>query len=84
MILFAELFPDIKIVSTLMTQLSWAHFPSIRPIDDLLKRGFHSEICRSEGWNARSLDKKIQSMVMRLNFFRSEILTRAQVERKRD
>jgi len=26
MIKFAELFPDIKIVSTLSTQLSWSHF----------------------------------------------------------
>ena len=32
MIQFAELFPNIKIVSTLSTQLSWSHFIEILPL----------------------------------------------------
>ena len=34
MIQFAELFPDIEIVSPLATQLSWSHFIEILPIDN--------------------------------------------------
>jgi len=63
MIRFAEVFPDQKIVSALVTQLGWTHFLHIIPIDDPLKRDFYAEMCRIEGWNTRTLARKIQAML---------------------
>ena len=63
MIRFAEVFPDQRIVSALMTQLGWTHFLHIIPIDDPLKRDFYAEMCRIEGWNTRTLARKIQAML---------------------
>lgn len=63
MIRFAEVFPDLKIVQSLITQLGWTHFLHIIRIDDSLKRKFYVEMCRIERWNTRTLDKKIQSML---------------------
>jgi predicted nuclease of restriction endonuclease-like (RecB) superfamily len=63
MIRFAEAFPDAEIVSALRRQLTWTHFKSIIYIEDPLKRNFYAEMCRIEGWNTRTLNKKIQSML---------------------
>lgn len=63
MIRFAEVFPDFKIVSALMTQLGWTHFLHIIPLDDPLKRDFYAEMCRIERWSTRTMEKKIQSML---------------------
>jgi predicted nuclease of restriction endonuclease-like (RecB) superfamily len=63
MIRFAEVFPDLKIVQSLITQLGWTHFLHIIGIDDSVKRGFYVEMCRIERWNTRTLGKKIQSML---------------------
>lgn len=71
MIRFAEVFPDIKIVSALLTQLGWTHFVSIISIEDPLKRNFYAEMCRIERWSTRTLDNKIQSM-----FFERTALSR--------
>ena len=60
MIQFAEVFPDLKIVSALRSQLGWTNF---RQIDDPLKRNFYAEMCRIERWSTRTLEKKIQSML---------------------
>lgn len=38
---FAEVFPDIQIVSALGRQLSWTHFRSLIYLDDSLKRDFY-------------------------------------------
>ena len=48
MIRFAEVFPDERIVSSLMRQLAWTHFTKIIYLDDPLKRDFYAEICRIE------------------------------------
>ena len=45
---FALLLPDVAIVSTLSTQLSWSHFIEPLPIKDSLARDFSAEMCRSE------------------------------------
>ncbi len=37
---FAEIYPDIKIVHTLCTQLSWSHLRVVLPIEEELKRNF--------------------------------------------
>lgn len=63
MIRFVEAFPDSEIVSALRRQLTWTHFKSLIYLEDQLKRDFYAEICRIEGWNTRTLDKKIQSML---------------------
>ena len=63
MIRFAEVFPDLKIVSALLTQLGWTHLLQIIAMDDPLKRDFYAELCRIEGWSTRTLAKKIQSML---------------------
>jgi predicted nuclease of restriction endonuclease-like (RecB) superfamily len=63
MIRFAEVFPDRKIVSALMTQLGWTHFLQIVPMDDPLKRDFYAEMCRIEGWSTRLLQQKIEGML---------------------
>lgn len=63
MIRFAEAFPDVEIVSALLRQLSWTHFLTLIYLQDPLKRDFYAEMCRIEGWNTRTLEKKIQSML---------------------
>jgi predicted nuclease of restriction endonuclease-like (RecB) superfamily len=63
MIRFAEVFPDVKIVSALLRQLGWTHFRSIIYLEDPLKRDFYAEMCRVEKWNTRTLAKKIGSLL---------------------
>jgi predicted nuclease of restriction endonuclease-like (RecB) superfamily len=63
MIRFSEAFPEQEIVSALRRQLSWTHFKSLIYLDDPLKRDFYAEMCRIEGWDTRTLSKKIQSML---------------------
>jgi predicted nuclease of restriction endonuclease-like (RecB) superfamily len=63
MVRFAEVFPDLKIVHSLIAQLGWTHFRQIIYLDDPLKRDFYAEMCRMEKWNTRTLDAKIQSML---------------------
>ena len=46
MVRFAEVFPDIKIVQSLIAQLGWTHFLHIIRLDDPLKRDFYAEMCR--------------------------------------
>lgn len=56
---FAEVFPNQKIVSALMTQLGWTHFIYIIALEDDLKRDFHAEMCRLERWSVRTPRQKI-------------------------
>lgn len=63
MLCFAEAFPDVRIVSALMRQLSWTHFLSIIYLQDSLQRDFYAEMCRIERWSTRTLQKKIGSML---------------------
>ena len=63
MVQFAEVFPDEQIVAALRRELGWTHFRLLIPINDPLKRDFYTEMCRLEGWNTRTLEKKIQSML---------------------
>jgi predicted nuclease of restriction endonuclease-like (RecB) superfamily len=63
MIRFAEVFPDLTILQSLIAKLSWTHFKSIIYIDDSLKRDFYAEMCRIENWNTRTLRGKIDSML---------------------
>jgi predicted nuclease of restriction endonuclease-like (RecB) superfamily len=63
MVRFAEVFPDLKIVQSLIAQLGWTHFLHIIRLDDPLKRDFYAEMCRIERWSTRALEKKIGSML---------------------
>jgi hypothetical protein len=63
MVRFSEVFPDPKILTSLMTQLGWTHFLHIIRLDDSLKRDFYAEMCRIERWSTRTLDKKIGGML---------------------
>ena len=63
MIRFVEAFPDTQIVSSLIRQLSWTHFLHVIYLDDPLKRDFYAEMCRMEGWNTRTLQSKVDSML---------------------
>ena len=63
MIRFAEAFPDTKIVSSLLRQLSWTHFKNIIYLKDQLQRDFYAEMCRIERWSTRTLQERIQSLL---------------------
>ncbi len=63
MVRFAEVFPEGKIVSTLLRELSWSHFVEIIPLKDGLQRDFYAEMCRIERWSVRTLRKKIDGML---------------------
>ena len=63
MVQFAETFPDFEIVAALQRQLSWSHFKFLIPLRDSLRRDFYAEMCRTEGWSTRILQKKIDSML---------------------
>lgn len=63
MMQFAQVFPDEKIVVSLIRQLSWTHILAIIPIDDPLKREFYIEMCKLEKWSVRSFRERIQSML---------------------
>lgn len=63
MIKFTERFPKEKIVSTLLTQLSWSHFLELLQINNDLARDFYAEMCRLECWSVRTLHKKIGGML---------------------
>lgn len=63
MIQFFEIFPDDKIVVSLIRELSWTQFLALIPIDDNLKREFYIEMCRLERWSVRTLRNRIDSML---------------------
>ena len=63
MIRFAEVFPDLNILSTLSKELSWSHFVAIIPLKDDLHRDFYAEMCRLERWSVRTLRQKIGGML---------------------
>lgn len=63
MIQFAEVFPDERILVSLIRQLTWTHFIALIPLKDPLQREFYAEMCRVERWSVRVLRQKIDSML---------------------
>lgn len=63
MMQFAEIFPDLKIVQSVIGQLGWTHILLLLPIKDRLKREFYTEMCRIEKWSVRTLRAKIGGML---------------------
>ena len=58
MVRFAEVFPEQKIVASLMRQLSWTHLRQIIYLDDSLKREFILKCAVSNGGAPEHLKKK--------------------------
>jgi hypothetical protein len=48
MMQIAKVFPDEKIVVSVIRQLSWTHLLAVIPIEDPLKRDFYIEMCKME------------------------------------
>jgi predicted nuclease of restriction endonuclease-like (RecB) superfamily len=63
MMQFAQVFDDESIVVALSRQLSWHHFITLIPVKNPLQRDFYAQMCRIEGWNIRTLRKKIDGML---------------------
>lgn len=63
MMQFATVFPDEKIVVSLIRQLSWSHLKILIPIEDPLKRDFYIEMCKLEKWSVRVFQERIQSLL---------------------
>jgi len=59
MIQFAEAFPDIKIVSTLSTQLSWSHFVEILPLGTEQARLYYANDVATRHLGVRDLRQQI-------------------------
>ena len=60
---FAELFPDERILVSLIQELTWTHFIALLPLKDPLAREFYAEMCRVERWSVRTLRQKIGGML---------------------
>lgn len=71
MMQFAEQFDDIKIVSSLMTQLSWTHFLELFPLKSMEQKIYYAQKYIEENWSKRVLIYQIQ----RKAFERKEIAT---------
>jgi predicted nuclease of restriction endonuclease-like (RecB) superfamily len=63
MMQFAKVFPDEKIVVSLIRQLSWTHIIAVIPIEDPIKREFYIQMCIHEKWSVRVFRERIQSML---------------------
>jgi len=60
---FAEVFPDHKVVVSLIRHLTWTHFVALIPIKDPLARDFYAEMTRIGRWSVRTLRSRIDSML---------------------
>src|SRR6218665_154367 len=61
MIQFAEQFTDIKIVSTLSTQLSWSHFVTLLPIKSQEAKLYYAQASAAQVLGVRDLRKQISA-----------------------
>ena len=57
MMQFAQNFPDLKIVTPLVTKLSWSHFLIIMSIKDSLQQEFYLTMAATELWSKRDLQE---------------------------
>ena len=58
---FAIYFPEIEIVNTLCSQLSWSHIKVLLGQDEPLKREFYAEMAKLEHWSVRTLRDRINA-----------------------
>ena len=69
MMQFASLFPDIKIVTPLVTQLSWTHFLLVMPIKDPLAREFYLTMVKQELTELRDNNVLSPDLVFKSPYF---------------
>ena len=63
MMQFADAFPNLQIVTPLVSQLSWSHFQQVISMDNNLKREFYLSMAADQRWSKRTLKAKIDSML---------------------
>lgn len=63
MMQFATSFPDLNIVTSVVSQLSWTHFLQVISMEDDLKREFYLTMAADQRWSVRTLKAKIDSML---------------------
>ena len=63
MMQFAQQFPDIKIVTTLSTQMTWSHVVEVLSLPDDIQREFYLTLAASERWSVRRMRKEIDGML---------------------
>ncbi len=63
MMQFASSFPDLQIVTPLVSQLSWSHFLQVIPIEDELAKNFYLTMAADQHWSKRTLKSKIDGML---------------------
>jgi predicted nuclease of restriction endonuclease-like (RecB) superfamily len=63
MLRFAEVYPDIQIVSTLSRQLAWSHFLELIYLKDPLQRDFYAQMCAQEHWSVRRLRERMDTLL---------------------
>lgn len=63
MMKFAQMFPNLQILTPLVTKLSWTHFLMVMPLKDELQREFYLTMAVSERWSKRTLQAKIDGML---------------------
>lgn len=72
MIQFTTLFPDVRIETPMVTQLSWTHFLIIMSVKNPIAREFYITMAAAERWSIRTLEAKIDGML----FERTAIATK--------
>lgn len=63
MMQFAEQFPDLQIVTPLVTQLTWTHFLIVLPLKDETAREFYLTMAADAHWSKRELERQIDGML---------------------
>ena len=63
MMQFAAMFPDIRILTPLVTKLSWSHFLIVMTLKDEIQREFYLTMAATERWSKRTLQAKIDGML---------------------
>ena len=63
MMQFTEEFPNLEIVTPLVTHLSWTHFLIVLPIKDAIAREFYLTMAANSHWSKRELEKQIDGML---------------------
>ena len=86
MMQFARLFPDLQIVSTLSTKLSWSHFMEVLPVKDELAREFYITMAASQQWSIRRLREQMEAMLYERTIIsrRGDDFVKAELAKLRD
>ncbi|MBE0416747.1 MAG: DUF1016 domain-containing protein [Coriobacteriia bacterium] len=58
---FAELYPELEILSPLATKLTWTNIAELLTISEQPKRDFYLAMCGHEGWTKRTLRERVSS-----------------------